>query len=600
MMEAASAGSGPFLEIQLERESKIYYPGETVKGTAVLKVPTATACFGGVFLDFQAKATTEWIKGDDGDETKKCFSGETVFQHQIKTLVGCSYQTGSLRTTGQKEGTNFLGEAIDFDKIPGAGDIHIPCNESATKNMKLKVEANGADTIIDIPKLVAESGVQSYYLTGLVGKMQKGSINVSAEFVDYEDVFPNDENCSKHELCLVLRVHRLRGVKKGTKNVNVQIHNWTGVPEARPDRETLNRVELEVGVKSFPFSFKLRDDAPGSANWKIGTDSASMSYTLKAYVDIDKKEGVGGIQFTVIANRPLPRPSLLSPYKMETGDQPLRKSGFGCCRPSATVYTVSINMQIARLAYAPGEVVDITGSSVVNNSTQPQRAQIVLRSYLQQDGDYNQKHSLIHQDHVLFETEIPEKQTVILTNLREFESFRVPAVYPSYSGVYLDVDKTKRLAACIKWAYTLEIRLPNWGSGFYCRTPLLISAAPPFTSQLQQYRKVKSDPELTGQYSIFEHAVSGIHNSCETAPTLSSLIGDKGRKVLAKDASIPVWMGGRNDYMTWMKEDENRARLKEWMDSGCDKDFPDLVKLFYRNIVNVYAGPSGKFDENLD
>lgn len=598
MVATAHARRKPTLEILLDRESKVYYPGETVKGTAILKVPpqsTTTTCYGGVFLDFCAKAATEWIRGEDED-SKKCFSGETFFQHQSKTLVGCSYQTGSLRTTGQKEGSNFLGEAIDFDQVPGAGVIYIPCHASAKTNMKLKVEAIGSSTILDIPKLVAEAGEQSYYLTSMVGNMQKGSVILSAAFVNYKGTYPDEAKFSLHEWCLVLRVHRLRGVKKGTKNVNVQVHDWSGVPEGKPDRESLNLVSLEAGEHYYFFSFKLRDDAPGSASWNIGTNTASISYTLKAYVDLAKKNCTTGEQFTVIANRPLPRPAIMSPYNMETGEQPLHK--FCGCFSRVTVFTVSISMKIARLVYGPGEVIDMTGSTVVNNSATPQRAHIVLRSYLQQDGGYNQKNHLT-QDYTLFETVIPERQTVILTNLSDFQCFRVPAVYPSYSGVYLDVDQTKRLDACIKWAYTLEIRLPDWGSGFYCRTPLLISAAPPFTSQLQTYRKETTNPELTGQYSIFQHAISGTHSKCETGPTLSSSGGDKGRKVLATDAN-PVWMGGLDDCVVWKEDEQNRARLKEWTENGgSDQDYPDLAKLFYRNIVNVYGGPSGTFDENL-
>lgn len=462
----------PIIEIQLERESKIYYPGETVNGAVVLKVPKATTCQGGVFIDFRAKAVTEWIKEAEEEVKRKCLSGETVFQHQIKTLLGCSYQTGSLRTSGQKEGENCLGKAIDFDTIPGLGDIYIPCDESAKKNMKLRVEAIESATLIDIPKLIAEAGPQLYYMTSMVGNMQKGSINLSAEFVDYGDAFPDEKHCT-HKLCLVLHVHRLRGVKKGTKDVNVQVHDWTNVPEAKPDRETLNRVHLEEGEKTFPFSLKLRQDAPGSANWKIGTDTASIFYTIKSYADINNKASGAGVQFTVISNRPLPRPALLSPFKMETGDQPYNTVSTCCFR--STRFAVSIKMNLSRLVYGPGEVIGLTGSSIVNNSTQPQRAQIVLRSYLKQDGGYNQKHAL-HQDHVFFETIIPEKQTVILTNVSEFNEIRMPAVYPSYSGVYLGIDKTKRLEACVKWAYTFDIRLPDWGKcGFFCRTPILIS-----------------------------------------------------------------------------------------------------------------------------
>lgn len=68
--------------------------------------------------------------------------------------------------------------------------------------------------------------------------------------------------------------------------------------------------------------------------------------------------------------------------------------------------------------------------------------------------------------------------------------------------------------------------------------------------------------------------------------------------MVALDAK-PVWMGSREDYSAWMKHEQNRARLKDWMESGRDSDYLDLVKLFYRNMVNVYSGPSGSYNENL-
>ena len=233
------------------------------------------------------------------------------------------------------------------------------------------------------------------------------------------------------------------------------------------------------------------------------------------------------------------------------------------------------------------------GSSVVNNSKDPQRAQIVLRCYLEQDGGYSLKHSLT-QDTILFETVVQPKTTVILTNLPEFHLLRVPAVYPSFSGVYWDSSKKCRAQACIKWAYTLEIRLPDWGSGFYCRAPFLLTAAPPYSAALQKHRQDHANPQLTGHFSIFDHAVSGILNDCTTGPTFRAPTEDNGRKVLAKDAP-PVWMGSRESYLVWMKNEKNRARLKEWIENP-KGEFEDLETLFFRNVVNVYAGPSGRLE----
>jgi hypothetical protein len=613
----AATGTQPLLEIHLERESKIYYPGEMVRGTAVLRVARATTLASGVYLDFQAKASTEWTTGGDAvvidgnkEETPvKMHTGETVFQHQVKTLLGGTHQSGALRMkTVGNEGT------VDFDKVPGTGDIYIPCVAETTEKMKLKVEAMESAMTLDVHKLVTAGTEQIFYMTTKVGNMQKGAIHLSAEFCDYKDFFPDNgkDHQTKYTKCLVLHVHKFRGKYKGTPcTVSVRVHDVSTTTSSSSANAERKNLALEAGDHAFPFRLALRDDAPGSASWKIGTDSASISYSLKAYFDINQTQCAEGLMLTVIANRPLPRPALLSPYKMETGDQPMHS--FGCCRPRrARKFTVSLKLLLGRLVYAPGEVLDLTGSTVVNNSTTPQRAQIVLNTYLQLTGggaDHEKKSLSQHQ--VFFETEIPAHKTVILTNLREFVSIRMPAIFPSYSGVFLDIDQTNRLNACVKWSYTLEIRLPDWGSGFYCRTPILVPAAPPFVSQLQQYRRVKADPLLTGQYSIFEHAVSGSLVKCVTAPTLTSSFGDKGRKLLVDNAK-PIWMGGRDEYAVWIKDETNRQRLNDWMtvqqqqQSGnggalkSDGEYSDLAKLFYFNVVNAYAGPSGTFDESLE
>ena len=634
--------------IALDRLDRVYYPGETITGTVTLQVPSAApnplACAGGIYLDFLGKASTSWIVPNENiteikvneeapitpSNNVKTFTGETIFHHEIRTLYGKSYQTGALRTTGLKEGT--LDEVIDFDSIPNTGKMYIPCGKSRLDDMKLKVEANtSGETVIEISKLIKfdidddvatlidrssqTKEKQSFFLSSRVGNMQKGSVVLSAYFERY------DGDSDAYDLFVIVQVHRLRGIKKGTKDVQVLIHDWTDVSETiRFDRDLHNTVTLPSSSvkKVYPFTFQLRNDAPGSASWKIGTDIATVSYTLKTYIDLYRKIGVDGIQFTVVANRPLPRPSLLSPYRMETGDQPLHNMFSCCCIGSKRIsYTVSMKLHIARLAYSVGETLNLSGSTVINNSALPQRVQIVLKSYLQQDGGYNQKHNLTN-DYILFETKIPEKQTVILTNLPDYYNIRVPNVYPSYSGVYMDVAQNERLNACIKWSYTLEIRLPDWGNcGFYCRTPILISAVPPFTQLLQQYRKNKADPLLTGPHSILDHAISSINNigyDKNTGPTLLSKKDDKGRKELAME-SVPSWMGGRESYISFMKDENNRAHYMEWTqqsllplpagiareataEKGKDK-YKDLENLFYRNVVNVYAGPSGTFDENV-
>lgn len=238
------------------------------------------------------------------------------------------------------------------------------------------------------------------------------------------------------------------------------------------------------------------------------------------------------------------------------------------------------------LVYSAGEVIDFTGSLVVNNSNLPQPAQIVLKCFVKQTGGYGVNHTFT-KDYVLYETVIPENQTVVLMNHKDFHQVRVPAIPPSYSGEFMEQDGTSRGKACVRWAYTLEIRLVEWGTGFYSRTPILVSAAPPYSNQLHDLRHTSADPEFVDQWSIFRHAVFGPRNN-DMAPDLGRH-NDKGRLSLV-DGGEPIWLGQPADYTKWMKEAKNRQRYRKWAESGADD--PTLGELFYRPVVNTYAGPS--------
>jgi hypothetical protein len=237
-----------------------------------------------------------------------------------------------------------------------------------------------------------------------------------------------------------------------------------------------------------------------------------------------------------------------------------------------------------RLVYACGEVIDMTGSTVVNNSKFPQPAQVVLRCFVELTGGYG-VHTAFHHDQVLYETVIPEHSTVVITNNADFNQIRIPAVPPTWSGEYLDQSQTQRCQACIKWTYTLEIRLTEWGSGFHCRTPILISATPPFTHKLQDLRHEQGNPVFLDHWSINQQAVFGPKEN-EMAPTLTRF-NNRGRpKFIQRDE--PIWIRDECERDDWMSQ--NGKMLREWTEEG--KWNPVLDQYFYRPVTNFYTGPS--------
>jgi hypothetical protein len=234
--------------------------------------------------------------------------------------------------------------------------------------------------------------------------------------------------------------------------------------------------------------------------------------------------------------------------------------------------------------YACGEVVDMTGSTVVNNSRFPQPAQVVLRCFIEQTGGYGVRRTFSH-DYILYETVIPEHQSVVITNNKDFNQVRIPAVPPTWSGEYLDEQQTQRKQACVRWAYTLEIRLTEWGGGFSSRTPILVAATPPYAQKLQDFRHAKADPVVTDQWSIYQYAVFGPKEN-GMAPTLSHA-NNRGRLKLVQ-CEEPVWTGPLGGKETWMKDDQKL--YNKWMEEGVWDS--QLEYYFHRPVVNSYTGPS--------
>lgn len=313
-------------EISIELEHDVYYAGDVVRGRVILKNKSATPSQG-LMVHLKAAAETSWMEPSlvDGVPPKH-LSGATVFQESVQTLCGASYRTGALRTSGQL-GT-YQGEAIDFDE--NVGQLIIDCST----HRRFQLWTMGMTATIDITKLMDENnGTQSYFLLSTTGNMTKGPVNLSGEWLQ--------------DKRLKLWIRQIKGVPRGTMDVYVRMTPIVRDEATKKDSPVL--LSLPTGESSYDFSFRLRDDAPGSAYWNEGEAYANVFYELSAYSGFDQSHAKK-MHLTVLANRPLPRSGLLSPYQMETGDQPLWKLSnlFCCCKSSGVTYKVSIKLHLGR------------------------------------------------------------------------------------------------------------------------------------------------------------------------------------------------------------------------------------------------------------
>jgi hypothetical protein len=513
-LERLSSRLSPIsIAVELERENRVYYPGDVVKGLVRLKVPVQeepTRCHG-VYLVFHSIASVFW-EDNSGDSTI-IRRGQTVFQQYRRTLTGC-YTTGLVPT---------------LSSAPGAGTVLLPV--TASQLLVVLVRPGRLNKLIvlgqanvDVHTLLQSTAEPRDYPLVLKGKVTQ-TVSLSGQ-MEREPLDPNsDDNNNNADPLLHLRidVREVKGMPKSVvmQRATVRIYILTE-GEDPPDVTTNDmKTVLRVGETVFPFCFQLRNDAPGTGIWKVH-GSATVLHVTEALVDMRTKhpwEVPGAMQIlTVVPNRPLPLEELLSPYQTEILDQQLHNChccGFRSCKLDGLL---SIRLSLGRLAYAPGELVDLTNSQVKNDTSSTLPLQVILRCHIERRA--NLVCNKVRLDMVLLVSEIHGNQSVSLRNLGQV---RIPAVYPAFDGGVSE-PYTWELYACLKWSYTIEIRVggdtTSYATGVSCRTPVLICAAPPYTNQIEAARSQRPSLDLTDAMSIFRYATTEVSLDCVTAPTI--------------------------------------------------------------------------------
>jgi hypothetical protein len=512
--------------IELDRPSGVYYAGEVVRGTVRLNVSDDKTKCRGFHLNLVGKSHVHWHAGS-GD-SRSDYDGTTYFQDQRFTVYGNFYKTGLLDNAGE--------DAL-FDMVHNSGVILIPCNDA--KSLNLIVRAMDYDwgkrddllgeITLNASVLAGSGRIESFPLTRR-GRPEKGEVTLSAKILPFDAIFPRRSRsgaeisllASKRE-CLVLRVHQATGLRKadmiGKNDVYVQVYEATepvqsGKALPGPDK----KVVLPQSETIFPFAFQLRNDAPGSAELRVG-DRSYVRYYIRANVDLANwRDPNFKRHITVLPNRPLPLLTLLGKATTETIDAPIHNckfGGFKCCLDGL----VSLRLSLDRRAYAPGETIDFTGSQVVNDTKSTMTATVSLRRHavLRTATGYSAKCTT---DFYLTEFEIPPLSTTKVPNIES----RVPAVFPSFHGGLVP-PFTFSSYPCLKWTYVIDMRVGyqkgKCKGSAHAITPVLISAAPPYERVLADISS--SSPvnlAIPDPWAIFDHAITGPEAS-ETCPTIT-------------------------------------------------------------------------------
>jgi hypothetical protein len=488
-------------------------------------------------------------------KNRQDYYGRTVFQEQRQVLWGKFFKSGLL---------NEAGANADFDQVQNSGIITIPIDNLYNKQQTLILRVmdydwGKRDDLLGELELnataLAESGKKQTFGLTRNGKVEQGKIKLSAKIVPYEALFPMKSASSGAAVSpivyrpnvLVLRVHQATNLRSadwiGKNDVYVQAYAvrpddpiQPGKALPKPDQKMI----LPMGETIFPFAVQLRHDAPGSAELRVG-DQSWVRYFLQAYVDFANwRDPCFKRYIQVLPNRPLPTLRLLSPYLSESMNQPIHTC---CCfqgKCNQVNGLISIRLQSDRLAYAPGESIDLTGSEIKNESSVALMAWGILTCHIILRASYGRTTSR-SVDYTLFTLPVPPDSVTLLENEEgALGTAIIPAVFPSfYGGV---PGPLSLLGPALKWTYTFSLKV-----GFekaMCKgevkveCPILISAAAPYASTIQQaIHNQNKDPNPPPRLNenfwvIFQHSVVG-PEACYTAPTLTG--SDNGGDIVSID-----------------------------------------------------------------
>mmetsp|Transcript_8535 Transcript_8535/g.20551 ORF Transcript_8535/g.20551 Transcript_8535/m.20551 type:complete len:721 (+) Transcript_8535:146-2308(+) len=540
------------ISIELERPTGIFYAGEVVRGTVKLSCPDNQVTCRSFNIQLKGQAKVHWHTGSGDNRTD--YYGHTLFQDQRSTIKGNFFKTGIF---------DEAGENAYFEKIHNLGVLQIPCSSMEFKQMQLIVRAMDYDwgkkddllgeILLDVPALAQSGEKRSFPLTRN-GKPGKGEMTLSAKYLPYEALFPMTTSSGKaisrdaqNEFCLVLHVHQATGLRKadmfGRNDVYIQAYRpedakSTDIKTGKKLPGPQKKIILPAGTEiTAPFAFALRHDAPPSAELSAG-DYCYIRYKVRAYIDLANwRDPFAKQMITVIPNRPIPKPLLIQPHSTTVGPSPIFSS---CCKCGKSG-VATIKFETSRIAYAPGETVDVGRSTILyEGKKKDETAQLVLTGYYQM-STYRSSTTRTREYNLGTIPLVPYVETHLASSGQQ-QTFQIPPVYPSFYGSV----KTREwpLYSCLKWTYTLGIKVGGEGCATSVQAflPVLISSAPPYQEALEQYQGMPHKTTMPcGMWDIFQHAVVGPEDACTTAPTITG--PEDGGQTVAVGQQVNTWEG---------------------------------------------------------
>ena len=230
---------------------------------------------------------------------------------------------------------------------------------------------------------------------------------------------------------------------------------------------------------------------------------------------------------SVIPNRPVPTLELLAPTETKLLDKPMYNKCCGC-NCSRIPGLVSVVLVTDRRSYAVSETIDISGSTVVNDSNEPLLVRIQLRLYIYRKCRSRSPRTGFNSV-ILFRGECPSNSRVDVSSLVN-RQLRMPNGPPSFNG------GNDPAQICLKWTYVLALKVGGEGkTGVSACLPILLSCAPPYAQAVESAKSLAVSGVYDSPFSVLDAAINGL-DSCDTTPYLSrSLTNDAEGSSFSED-----------------------------------------------------------------
>jgi hypothetical protein len=234
----------------------------------------------------------------------------------------------------------------------------------------------------------------------------------------------------------------------------------------------------------------------------------------------------------------------------------------------------TIKIQLDRLAYAAGETIDLSGSTILYEGNKEMMAEVVLMGYYRL-STYMMS-TTAHREHSLGQIPLVRYSQMTLNDTNKNNKFTIPPVYPSFYGGVKEL-KQRSHYSCLQWTYTIGVKIGGDGCSTHVQAalPILISSAPPYNEALKEHQGLTPKNATFGIWDVFDHAVLGPEEGCTTAPTITG--PEDGGTITAVGTPIT----------TWEDQDDNN-----YIGSGEGQE-----SMSYQPFISTFNGP---MDQTID